>query len=69
VLGPEGESAASAVGHGHMRVSRADRERTVDVLKVAFVYEQTPVTHSWPWQSRPIPYPSGTCPWAARRRH
>jgi hypothetical protein len=27
-------------GQGHMRVSRADRERTVDVLKVAFVHER-----------------------------
>ena len=38
--GPEGESAASMGGQGHMRVSRADRERTVDVLKVAFVHER-----------------------------
>lgn len=38
--GPGGESAASVSGHGHMRVSRADRERTVDVLKVAFVHER-----------------------------
>ena len=38
--GPGGESAASMGGHGHMRVSRADRERTVDVLKAAFVHER-----------------------------
>jgi hypothetical protein len=40
VPGLGGESAASMDGHGHMRVSRADRERTVDVLKAAFVHER-----------------------------
>ncbi len=38
--GPGSGSSASTGGRGHMRVSRADRERTVDVLKAAFVHER-----------------------------
>jgi Domain of unknown function (DUF1707) len=35
--GPGDEMAAGAGGHGHMRVSHADREQVIDALKVAFV--------------------------------
>jgi Domain of unknown function (DUF1707) len=34
---PEDEKAAAAVGRGHRRASHADREQTIDTLKIAFV--------------------------------
>ena len=34
---PGGERAAAAGGHGRLRASRADRERVIELLKVAFV--------------------------------
>src|SRR5438067_11177990 len=34
---PEGERAAAAGGRGRLRASRADRERVIELLKVAFV--------------------------------
>jgi|HubBroStandDraft_2_1064218.scaffolds.fasta_scaffold111451_2 hypothetical protein len=35
--GPGDETAASAAGRGHLRVSHAEREQAIDVLKAAFV--------------------------------
>ncbi len=35
--GPGDENAAAAAGRGHLLASHADREQTVDALKVAFV--------------------------------
>ena len=37
VARPGGQSAASAAGRGHLRVSHADREQMIDTLKAAFV--------------------------------
>lgn len=40
MLGPGDEPGAGGKGQGHMRASRADRDRVVDVLKSAFAQEQ-----------------------------
>ncbi|MDQ2812425.1 MAG: DUF1707 domain-containing protein [Actinomycetota bacterium] len=37
MAGPGDHQAAVAAGRGHLRVSHADREQMIDVLKVAFV--------------------------------
>lgn len=37
---PGGERAAAAGGHGRLRASRADRERVIELLKVAFVQDR-----------------------------
>jgi hypothetical protein len=37
---PGGESAATAGGHGRLRASRADRERVIELLKVAFIEDR-----------------------------
>ena len=37
MAGPGDEKAAAAAGRGHLLASHADREQTVDALKVAFV--------------------------------
>jgi hypothetical protein len=37
ITGPGDEEIAVAAGRGHRRASRADREQTIDTLKVAFV--------------------------------
>jgi len=37
VTGPGRELAASAAGHGYLRVSHDEREQVIDTLKVAFV--------------------------------
>jgi hypothetical protein len=38
VTGPGDELAASAVGHGHLRVSDAEREQVIGTIKDAFVH-------------------------------
>jgi hypothetical protein len=35
--GPADDTAAAAIGHGHLRASDADREQVIDTLKAAFV--------------------------------
>lgn len=37
---PGGERAAAAGGRGHLRVSRTDRERVIELLKDAFVQDR-----------------------------
>jgi hypothetical protein len=37
MTGPRDEGTAGAAGRGRMRASRADREQTIEVLKIAFV--------------------------------
>ena len=36
MTGPEDERAAAVGGHGHLRTSRTDRERVIELLKAAF---------------------------------
>jgi hypothetical protein len=38
--GPEEERAAAVGGRGHLRASRTDRERVIELLKAAFVEER-----------------------------
>jgi hypothetical protein len=38
--GPEDERAAAVGGRGHLRASRTDRERVIELLKAAFVEER-----------------------------
>ena len=40
MAGPRDENAATATGRGHLRASPADREQTIDTLKVAFVQDR-----------------------------
>jgi len=40
MTGPGNELPERAGGRGHFRASQADRERTIDVLKIAFVEER-----------------------------
>jgi Domain of unknown function (DUF1707) len=40
MLGAGDERRAGAVGRGHQRVSRMDRERVIELLKVAFVQDR-----------------------------
>lgn len=40
MTGPGDEITAGTAGRGHVRASHADRERTVDMLKAAFVQER-----------------------------
>ena len=37
---PEAQMAAAATGHGHLRVSHADREQAIEMLKAAFVQDR-----------------------------
>jgi Domain of unknown function (DUF1707) len=40
MTGPEDERAAAVGGRGHLRASRTDRERVIELLKAAFVEER-----------------------------